>query len=243
MEMKAAIIIQARTGSMRLPGKVLLKVLNKSVLEHLIERLMRVKAVDRIIVATTIAQDDNKIVDIAVKMGISVYQGSEEDVLDRFYQAALRFGLKDIVRITADCPLMDPSVVDKGIECYFSSAPDYASNVLERTYPDGEDVEVFSFNALQRAWKEAKLLPEREHVTLYIRKHPEKFKLTNFKNAINIADKRWTLDREEDFIFVKKVYEGLYPDNKYFGMEDVINFLKENSGTEEINKKWVKQYE
>ncbi|MFH0840004.1 MAG: glycosyltransferase family protein [Candidatus Omnitrophota bacterium] len=241
--MKATIIVQARTGSTRLPGKVLLKVLNKSVLEHLIERLMRAKAVDRIIVATTIAQDDNKIVDLAAKMGISAYQGSEEDVLDRFYQTALQFGLKDIVRITADCPLMDPSVIDKGIECYFSSATDYASNVLERTYPDGEDVEVFSFDALRRAWKETRLRSEREHVTLYVRKHPEKFKLTNFKNEINIADKRWTLDREEDFIFVKKVYEGLYPDKQYFGMEDIMNFLKNNPGTEEINKKWVKQYE
>lgn len=241
--MKAAIIVQARTGSTRLPGKVLLKVLDKSMLEHLIERLMRAKASDKIIVATTTAQDDNKIVDLTAKMGVSAYQGSEEDVLDRFYQAALRFGLKDIVRITGDCPLMDPSVIDKGIECYFSSASDYASNVSERTYPDGEDVEVFSFNALRRAWKEAKLLPEREHVTLYIRKHPEKFKLTNFKNDINIADKRWTLDREEDFIFIKKVYEGLYPGNKYFGIEDIISFLEENSGLEEINKKWVKQYE
>lgn len=241
--MKANVIIQARTGSTRLPGKVLRTILDKTVLEHLVVRLKAAKMIDNIIIATTDAEEDREIVTIAGKIGVKGYRGSVNDVLDRYYQAALAFGLKDIVRITADCPLMDPSVVDKGIECYFSSSADYASNVLERTFPDGEDVEVLSMNALRRAWKEAKLLPEREHVTLYIRKHPEKFKLTNFKNNINIADKRWTLDREEDFVFIKKVYEALYPGNKYFGMNDIMKFLENNPGTDEINKKWVKQYE
>jgi len=241
--MKADIIVQARTGSMRLPRKVLRTVLGKSMLEHLIIRLRRTKMVDNIIIATTESKEDTAIVEIAGNLGIKSYQGSADDVLDRFYQVARKFGLRHIVRITADCPLMDPSVVDKGIEYYFSSGADYCSNVLERTFPDGEDVEVFSFNALEQAWREAGLSFEREHVTPYIRKHPEQFKLTNFKNNVNISDKRWTLDREEDFIFIKKVYEGLYPKNPCFGMEDILSFLKENPGLEEINKKLVKQYE
>ena len=241
--MKASVILQARTGSTRLPRKVLRKILGKTILEHIIMRLNAAKMIDNIIVATTNAREDGEIVTIAGNLGTKSYQGSVDDVLDRFYWAAKQFSLQHIVRITADCPLMDPAVVDEGAAKYFSSGSDYCSNVLARTFPDGEDVEIFSFAALEKAWKEAKLSYDREHVTTYIRNHPEKFKLANFRSDLNIADKRWTLDREEDFIFIKRVYDALYAGNPSFGMQDILNFLKENTAIEEINKMWAKKYE
>lgn len=241
--MKASIIAQARISSTRLLGKVLRPILGKTVLEHLIIRLKAAKMIDNIIVATTDAKEDGEIVAIAEKLRVKSYQGSVNDVLDRFYKAAKQFGAQHIVRITADCPLMDPAVVDEGVAEYFSSGADYCSNVIIRTFPDGEDVEIFSFAALEKAWKEAKLSSDREHVTTYIRKHPEKFKLTNFKNNLNIADKRWTLDREEDFIFMERVYGALYAENPRFGMRDILDFLKKNPELEEINKMWAKRYE
>lgn len=241
--MKASIILQARTGSTRLPRKVLRTILGKTILEHLISRLKAAKMIDNIIVATTDAKEDGEIVAIAEKLRVKSYQGSVNDVLDRFYQAAKHFGARHIARITADCPLMDPAVIDEGVAGYFSSGADYCSNVLTRTFPDGEDVEAFSFTALERAWKEAGLSSEREHVTTYIRKHPGKFRLANFKSDLNIADKRWTLDRVEDFVFIEKVYGALYAENPCFGMRDILDFLKKNPELEEINKMWVKQYE
>lgn len=241
--MKASIIVQARMGSTRLPRKVLLEALGKSMLEHLVDRLKLAKAADRIIIATTDVKEDDEIAALAYGLRVAAYRGSEKDVLDRFYQAAGLFGMKHIVRITADCPLMDPKVVDNIIDNYFSSEADYCSNVLERTFPDGEDVEVFSFNALEKSWSEAKLPFEREHVTPYMRKHPELFKLVNLKNGENISYKRWTLDKEEDFILIKRILEELYPKNPCFGMQDVLDFLKKNPELEEINKKLVKQYE
>lgn len=199
--------------------------------------------IDNVIVATTNAKEDGEIVTIAKKMGAKSYHGSVNDVLDRFYQAAKHFNAQHIVRITADCPLIDSAVVDEGVAKYFSSGADYCSNVLTRTFPDGEDVETFSFTALEKAWKEAKRSSDREHVTTYIRNHPEKFKLVNFKRDLNIADKRWTLDREEDFIFIEKVYGALYAENPRFGMRDILDFLKKNPELEEVNKMWAKQYE
>ncbi len=234
--MKAKIIIQARTNSNRLPGKVLLNILGKPVLEHVIERAGKAKNAGGVIVATTTNDEDLPIAAIAERLGVDVYRGSEDDVLDRFYQAAKHFSLQHIVRITADCPLIDPAVIDEGIDGYFSSGANYCSNVLERTFPDGEDVEVFSFNALETAWKEAKLSSEREHVTTYIRKHAEKFKLSNFSYKTNAAVKRWTLDEEKDFVFIKSVYEKLYLQNSCFGMEDILRLLEADKHLEAINK-------
>lgn len=233
---KVYAIIQARLGSKRLPGKVLLNVLGKTILEYVIERVKKAKTLDDVVVATSVKKEDLQIVNLASKLGVSIYCGSEEDVLDRFYQAARLYGMQHIVRITADCPLIDPQVIDSGVNHYFESGADYCSNALERTFPDGEDVEVFSLNALQDAWKNATLLSEREHVSPYIRKHPEKFKLVNLKNERDFSKKRWTLDREEDFRFIKTVLESLYPTNPDFRMEDVLNFLHTNPQIEEINQ-------
>lgn len=234
--MKAHIIIQARLGSTRLPGKTLFKVLDKTILEYVIERTKKAKTVGNVIVATTTKKEDLAIVNSAKKLGVGVYRGSEDDVLDRFYQAARLFNVKHIVRITADCPFIDPDIIDAVVERYFETQADYCANTLEITFPDGEDVEVFGFETLKNAWKNARLLSEREHVTPYIEKRPDKFKHANLKNKANLSDKRWTLDTKEDFEFIKTVLASLYPVNPDFRMEDILNFLRQKPHLEKINK-------
>jgi len=231
-------IIQARYGSTRLPGKVLLNVLGKSILEYVIERVKKAKNIKDVIVATTTSKKDLQIVNLVERIGVAVYRGSEKDVLDRYYQAAKLFKAKHIVRITADCPLIDHQIIDDVINYYFELGADYCTNgfASEETFPDGEDVEVFSFAALNDAWQNAKLLSEREHVTPYIIKHPRRFKLVGFKNKVDLSDKRWTLDEKKDFEFIKVVLQSLYPVNPDFKMDDILEFLQRNPYLEEINK-------
>lgn len=234
--MKIAAIIQARYGATRLPGKVLMKVAGKTMLEHVVERVKKAKSLDGAIVATTTSDKDAEVAAKAQDLGVKTFRGSENDVLDRYYQAAARYGLEHVVRITADCPLMDPKVIDHIVENYFRSRADYCSNTLEETYPDGEDVEAFGFKALERAWKEAKLPSEREHVTPYIRKNPALFKLVSVKYKEDLSSKRWTLDEPRDFDFLSSVISSLYPVKPDFGMNDVIDLLKKNPRLEDMNK-------
>lgn len=234
--MKVLTVIQARLGSTRLPGKVLMKIEGKTVLQHTIERVRASKKAGRIVVATTIKEEDLKIVKLCAGLGVSVYCGSEDDVLDRYYQAAKIIKADPVVRITSDCPLIDPEVIDRVIGFYFRTKQDYATNTFPPTYPDGQDVEVFSFSALKRAWKESRLASEREHVSLYIRNHPELFKITNLKYRQDLSRKRWTLDRYEDYKFIKTVYRPLYRKNRIFGMNEVLNFLKKHPELEQLNQ-------
>ncbi len=238
--MKTSIIIQARLSSKRLPGKVLLKIMNKTILEYVIERAAKSSYVKDLIVATTDKKEDQQIVELSRRLKVAVYCGSEEDVLDRYYKAAKLFNSDHIVRITADCPLIDPCVIDDVIKHYLASDADYCANTLEETYPDGEDVEVFSFSVLSEAWQNAKLLSEREHVTPYIKKCPDKFKLVNLKNKIDLSAQRWTLDEKEDFIFLKAVLEFLYPVNPNFNMDDILEFLAKNPKLADTNNTIIK---
>lgn len=233
---KTGVIIQARVGSTRLPGKVLLKILDKTILEFVIERVQKATLVDSITVATTDKKDDQAIMDLSKSLGVNAFAGSEEDVLDRFYEAAKLYNIEYIVRITADCPMIDPILIDKVIDHCSKTGADYSSNTLKRTFPDGQDIEVFNFNALEDAWKEAKLLSEREHVTPYIIKHNDKFKLANLQNKVDLSEKRWSLDEKADFDFLKVVLESIYPSNPDFNMNDVLEFLRVNPDVESINK-------
>jgi spore coat polysaccharide biosynthesis protein SpsF (cytidylyltransferase family) len=210
--------------------------MKKTVLEYVVERVKKAKRIERVIVATTIRKEDLGVADLAGSLGAGVYRGADEDVLDRFYQAAKLFGIKHIVRITADCPLIDPQIIDKVIDLYFRSNADYCSNTLKETFPDGEDVEVFSFNVLRSAWKNARLLSEREHVTPYIKKNTDKYKPANLENDKNLSYKRWTVDTKEDFGFIKAVLETLYPKKPDFGMQDILELLEHNPHIEEMNK-------
>ena len=239
--MVIAIIVQARMASTRLPGKVLKKIFGKTLLEHLISRLKKVKSADKIIVATTTKQRDGKIVKAAKKLGVDFFRGSEEDVLDRTYQAAKIRRLADgdaIVRVTSDCPIIDPAIVDKVINFYKRNKNkfDYVSNTYPPTFPDGMDTEVFSFKALERAWKNASLLSEREHVTAYIYKHTEIFRIGNVRSTKDNSHLRLTVDEPNDLILVRKIFGALYKKNKYFTLRDILSFLKRNPKSISINQ-------
>ncbi|GGK34123.1 spore coat protein [Caldalkalibacillus thermarum] len=221
-------IIQARMGSTRLPGKVLKKVLAKPLLEYQIERLNRCKLINTLVVATTTKQSDNPIVELCNQLGVNVFRGSEEDVLQRYYDAACKYKADVVVRLTADCPLIDPEVVDKVISCYLENQEqyDYVSNTLIRTYPRGLDTEVFSFQALKQAHQEAHDPQYREHVTSYLYLHPEKFRLFNVSHPIDYSHHRWTVDTGEDFELIRRIIEHLYPQNAMFKMKETITLLE-----------------
>lgn len=229
-------IIQARLASTRLPNKVLLKIKGKSVLQHVVDRVRAVRHIDTVVVATTTNIKDRAIGRLCMDIGVAVSCGEEEDVLDRYYQAALLFKAQHIVRITADCPLIDPTIIDQVILLHLNSSADYTSNILKPTYPDGEDVEVFTLETLEKMWKLAKLPSEREHVTSYIRDHPKLFHIAHLQHSLNLSNKRWTLDHAEDLNFIKKIYQALYSSNPLFGINDIIGVLQTHPDWEKINQ-------
>ena len=218
---KILAIIQARYNSTRLPGKVCKNILNEiSVLEVIIRRLKKSKNLSQIIIATSDDINDAKIIKICKKLNVKFYVGSEFDVLDRFYKAAIRFKANHILRITADCPLVDPALIDSSIKKYLKIKPDYLSNTIESTYPDGLDIEIFSFSALSNAWKNCKDINDREHVTPYIIKN-KRFKKINIKSKDDYPFLRLTIDHEVDLKLIKHVYNHFKP-NIYFSLQDVI---------------------
>ncbi len=228
--MKVVAIIQARTGSSRLPGKVLLPLGDKTVLEHVIERTARAKLVDEVIVATTMKKEDLPIVKMVANMGFRVFTGSENDVLDRYYQCA-RLAMADcIVRITSDCPLVDPNIIDKVVKKHLETEADMVYNDL---YPNGFDFGTFTFDLLRRAWKEARLLSEREHVVPYMFKIAKKIERVICPE--NLSHIRLTLDREEDYEVLQIVFDNVYAKKKDFTFEDVMEFLRKNPDVTKIN--------
>jgi glutamate-1-semialdehyde 2,1-aminomutase/spore coat polysaccharide biosynthesis protein SpsF len=213
--MNVLVITQARTGSTRLPNKVLLEVNNKSLLETHLKRITQASLIDKVLVATTIAPADDTIEQLVNKLHFPCYRGSENDVLDRFYQAAKIHKPKYIVRLTSDCPLIDPKLIDKVIAHTIQSKVDYCANSLTETFPDGQDVEVFTFESLKKAWENAKLQSEREHVTPYIRANSnlndkKDFKVTEYlSNNLEFKTVRMTVDEPQDFEVIKLLIEGL----------------------------------
>lgn len=235
--MKVVAIIQARMGSTRLPGKILKKVMDKTLLEYQLERVQQSTLIDEIIVATTEKEHDQAIVKLCVHLGQKVYRGSENDVLSRYYEAAVQSKADVVVRLTSDCPLIDPKVIDGVIKLYLERRADidYASNTLERTYPRGMDTEVFSYEALQKAHEQASLERDREHVTAFIYTNPSEFQLANLTCEQSLGSHRWTVDTEEDFELIKRILEYLYPNNPQFTMRDVLDLLKMNPTWVDIN--------
>lgn len=223
--MNVVCIMQTRIGSTRLPGKVLKKICGKTVLEHDIDRLKRIRNINKIVIATTILEKDNCIVEEADRLGISYYRGSEEDVLSRYYYAAKENIADIVVRVTSDCPLIDSDVTEKIVQYYIDNSGkyDYVSNTIDRTYPRGLDTEVFSFRALEKAFFLANSIRDREHVTPYIWDNPNIFKLRQYKNDIDYSKLRWTLDTKEDFDLINKIYGILYlKKNNNFNMTDIL---------------------
>lgn len=229
-------ILQARTSSTRLPGKVLKPILGQPMLARQLERNLRSTNIDKLIVATSDQPDDQAVADLCKAVGVECFRGSLNDVLDRYYQAAAERNADHIVRLTGDCPLADPEVIDRVIEFYLNGDYDYVSNIIEPSFPHGLDVELFRFEALKTAWQEATLQPQREHVTPFICRQPDRFKLANFKHSQDLSHYRWTVDEPEDFELITAIYEGLYPTNPEFDMDAILHFLKDNPDLQKINQ-------
>ncbi len=223
-KLRVVLIVQARMGSERLPGKPLKKVLGKTLFEYLIERLRRVKYADEVVLATTTLPKDDPLAALSQSLKISYFRGSEEDVLDRFLQAGKFFRADVVVRISGDCPLIDPALIDEAIRFFLDHYPqyDHVSNCLNRTYPRGMDVEVFSMSSLEKVAKESSLPEEREHVTVYYYRHPETFVLGSLEGKRDLSHYRWTVDTQEDFMLISKMLENIYPSTPEFTLADLL---------------------
>jgi spore coat polysaccharide biosynthesis protein SpsF len=207
-------IIQARTGSTRLPGKVLLPLLGEPILAHVVNRVRRATSVDATVVATTTLPDDDAIVELGLRSGWLVARGSEMDLLARYLDAARAHDAERVVRITSDCPLIDPQVVDEVVEALASAGSDYASNTLEpRTWPRGLDVEAMTMDALERTAREDHDPASREHATPFIYRHPGRFSLTRVPLPVDLSTHRWTVDTPEDYELVRRIYDALGRDD------------------------------
>jgi spore coat polysaccharide biosynthesis protein SpsF len=234
---KVVAIIQARMGSTRLPGKVLLDLAGEPVLARVVERVLRAQTLDRAVVATTIQPADEAIARLCAERGWPCFRGSEEDVLDRYYHAAAAHRADVVVRITSDCPLIEPEVVDRVVREFLERQPglDYAANTLPpRTFPRGLDTEVMCFDALERAWREDKNPAWREHVTPYIYRNPGIFRLHGVINEVDLSHMRWTVDTPQDLAFVRCIYEHLSHD--CFSWHQVLAALQEHPEWLEINR-------
>lgn len=234
--MKTVAIIQARMGSTRLPGKIAKPILGKPMLVHVIERAKRAQYVDEVVLATSDLLNDDATALLGEASGVRVFRGSEKDVLDRFYKAATEVGADVVMRLTGDCPLMDPAVIDEVFKRFVqSSGIDYTSTPSD--YPEGLDTEAFHYASLEHAARNAILPSEREHVTVYLKNHPELFVIDRWKRGKrDDSTMHWSVDSQYDLDFVTKVYESLYPQRPDFGMSDVLELLREHPEYMEINK-------
>ena len=231
-------ILQARFSSKRLPGKVLKSILGKPMLLLQIERIRRSARIDRLMVATSTAPSDDAIEKLCRDNAVDVFRGSLDDVLDRFYQAAHPLRPDHVVRLTGDCPLADPELIDQVTDFHVKGGFDYTSNTVEPTWPDGLDIEVIRFSCLEQAWQEAVLPSEREHVTPFLRRQPERFRIGSIKNNIDQSALRWTVDEHLDFELVRTIYEALYPDRPSFTTADVLELLKTRPELASLNTRY-----
>jgi len=236
---KPTIIVQARTGSRRLPKKVIALIEKKPLIWHVINRLKHVKKYEQIVLCTTKSPKDDVLVELAKKSGINYFRGSSYDVLDRFYYCLLKFNADPIIRITGDCPLIDPKLIDKLLDVYNKNKYDYVTNNLPPTFPDGLDIEIFSFKTLEKTYKNAKLKSEREHVTPYIRNHSQKFKIYNLKNRENLSHLRWTVDESKDLKLVRKIYSLMKP-SITFDHGEILKAISKFPSLTQINQNIIR---
>ena len=216
-------------SSRRLPGKVLKPILNRPMLLHQLDRARRASAVDRLVVATSTEDSDDDVVRICRDSGYDCERGSLHDVLDRFWQIASRDGAEHIVRLTGDCPLTDPEIMDLVVDAHLTTGADYTSNTRPRsTWPDGLDVEVVRAGVLEQAWREAVTTSDREHVLPFVWSRPERFRLNTVTSGMDLSHLRWTVDEPSDFEFVEAIFAALYPRGPMFGFCDVQTFLRQN---------------
>lgn len=243
-QLKIVTIIQARLGSSRLPGKVLLPLAGEPLLLRMYERVCYSGNAGEIVIAITDDENDNKLLKLCEQNDIKVFRGSTFDLLDRHYQAAKKFNADAIVKIPSDCPLIDPEIIDKVILYYIGNKEkyDFVSNLHPPSYPDGNDVEIMSFKTLETAWKEARKDFEREHTTPYIWENPEKFRIGNvsWETGLNYSmTHRFTIDYIEDYEFIKKVYEELHYKNARFGLNEILTLLEKHPEIKKINEMYT----
>tara|TARA_B110000008_G_scaffold275762_1_gene313835 strand:+ start:1990 stop:2754 length:765 start_codon:yes stop_codon:yes gene_type:complete len=235
MSIKILGIIQARCNSTRLKNKVFADISGKPLIERVFDRVNQSKLIENIVIATSKELSDKKIVEWCIQNKINYFCGDENNVLDRFYKCGKLYEADIVVRITSDDPFKDPKIMDYAINLLISGNYDYVSNTIIPTYPEGMDVEVFTFLALKKAYKEAKLNSEKEHVTPFIWKNKDFFSIHNFKNSQNLSNYRWTIDYSEDLDFVRALYQ-LLKDKNYFSMNEIINLLKKYPHLNNIQK-------
>lgn len=232
----ALCIVQARMGSTRLPGKVLMELAGRPVLALVLARLSRSRRIGRVVVATTTQAEDDAIVAACAALDVAVHRGPLDDVLARYAGAAARFGGDPVVRVTSDCPLIDPDVIDAMLASFDPSACDYLSNAIERSFPRGLDAEVFSRAALQRAHREAGQPHEREHVTPYLYQHPERFRLAHYRRDDDRSALRWTLDTPEDYEFLRAFVQRLGDRVVEAGIDELLRSFDGAPELGEINR-------
>lgn len=233
---RTVVLVQARMGSTRLPGKVLADICGRTMLERAVVRAGQAKRPDDVAVATTTRTEDDAVADEAARLGIQAFRGDAEDVLDRFVRAAEALSADVVVRVTADCPFLDPAVLDRVVSAFAESDPpaDLASNVVERTYPRGLDVEVVLASALQIAAREARLPHQRSHVTPYLYENPDRFRLVSVVGDTDLAGERWTVDTSEDLRFARELCSRL-PDPDRSSWRDAFAVLEREPRLRDIN--------
>lgn len=242
--MKIIGVIQVRLSSQRLPGKAMLPISGKPVLWHIYNRLTRCKLLDMVVISTGEYNSNVSICEFASQNNIPIYIGSEVDLIDRLYKTATKFQATAMVRITADCPLVDPKLVDKLVSEYLENQDhyDFVTNCRFRTFPHGLDAEVYSLATLRKLWYEIKEPELREWFPLYVYKHPELFRILNISNPTDLSKLRWTMDYEEDYEFIKQIYQNLYKEGQTFGMEDILDLIKQKPDLAKINSKYVEHH-
>ncbi len=235
-------VIQVRTGSSRLPGKVLLDLVGQPLLLRMVERVQAAQWAGTIVVATTVEPADDPIEALCLQHGLRCYRGSVDDLLDRHYQAGRLWNADAVAKIPSDCPLIDPTVIDRVFEYFLQNNFDYVSNLHPATYPDGNDVEIMTMSALETAWKEAQRPLEREHTTPYIWENPDRFSIGNVRWETGLdysMTHRWTIDYPEDYAFIRAVYEELYPKNPHFGLQDVLDLTTRRPDIFALNSRYA----
>lgn len=235
--MTVVAVLQARTSSSRLPGKVLKPILGRPMLALQVERLKRCREIDRLVVATSDGPEDDPIQALCEATGTDCFRGSLNDVLDRVHRAALAFGADHVVRLTGDCPLADPAVIDRLVQFHLTGGFTYSSNVEPPTWPDGLDAEILTLAALETANAEAEKRSEREHVTPFVRFQPERFPRGNLvHDGPDLSDLRWCVDGPEDFDLITRIFEALHPKNPDFATAEILALLEENPEMKTCNK-------
>jgi len=243
-------LVQARTNSSRLPKKVLAQIGGKPLVWHIVNRLKRVQKITDVVISTTNNDADKQLCRFAESENIPYYAGSEDDILDRLYQTGKKFNAAILVKVNGDCPLVDPTVIDRGLEMYLEAkkTPDLVVNSIKNTFPDGMQFGIFNFQTLCKLWSEIRDKFWREFIYMYMTENPDRFEIINVENNRNLSNLRWVVDYPEDLEFVRQVYGNLYNQNPNFVTTDVLSLLEQKPDLMQINAKYAantskKEYE